>query len=384
MKDLHHRKLPIGNDLKARELLSDIKKQIDEEVQNIREAFRRLEPLEDATSSPLSRFGAKLMWVILDEQDLKELLARLEPMKLSISFLQDTFSLNIQMAIWAELQASGHRIDHDRRHEIKQLKKRIKLLERECREAQRDYEALRAVKAASNNTTFHDRATQGQLIRALIERMEDFADEQVVASKAIITDSEEGTSASTATTVTSNNSSRHPPTPGANEIATPSVPEAISTSETLESFRLPRSRRPTPTPGSPAEVSTRSVHNAESLRSWSSVVAEVEAHEEVEAGPSTQLQTIRTSPAEYIGPRKTGLPYPVALHPQVVPGDTEEAGHEATPQSEYMFVIHDDGNLITEEWRRPRRTASTVGGSESIISRHSSASERSHQTGGRS
>lgn len=117
-KDLHQRNLGICRDTNARKLLFDIRNQIQEEVTSIKEAFRRLKPLHDPKCSSISRLRAKIMWMLLDEHDLKELLARLDTMILSISVLQGTFNLNINMAIWDQLKASGQQIDPASRQEM--------------------------------------------------------------------------------------------------------------------------------------------------------------------------------------------------------------------------------------------------------------------------
>jgi hypothetical protein len=118
MNDLHGRNLEISNDSEAKNLLYDLRKQIDDEVDRIEDAFLRLKPLQDAKSTAISRICAKLLWAFLDEQDLKELLARLEPLKLSLSVLQDTFNMSINIAILDELRAGGRPLDDDRRREM--------------------------------------------------------------------------------------------------------------------------------------------------------------------------------------------------------------------------------------------------------------------------
>lgn len=118
LKELSQRELAINEDRTATQLLHDLKTQAEEQVHSIKEALKRLTPLEDPKSSSVSRFRAKIIWMILDEQDLKELLARLEPMKLSITILQDTFSLNLQIATLDELRNSGRQINYEQKQEM--------------------------------------------------------------------------------------------------------------------------------------------------------------------------------------------------------------------------------------------------------------------------
>ncbi|EXJ84224.1 hypothetical protein A1O3_04891 [Capronia epimyces CBS 606.96] len=312
MTDLDRQGLAISKDLKARKLLYDLTKQIQEAVHDIKAAFQRLGPLHDPSFSPLARVWAKMLWMFMDEQDLKELLARLEPMKLSILIFSFTFNLHLQMAIMDELRRLGQ-ATVDKEREIKHLKKRIKLLERECEEAQRDYEASRAVKVVNNSAAFHGQATQDQMIRALVERIEKFANEQVSASKAIMTELRRGTEATTTTTGTSNTSDSHTPQPGTEGPPSPLTQTAVPRVELNEYLLRPRTG-------------------------------------EQEASLGQECMVI----------------YQGTSHEQ-----------ETSLEEECMFVIHDDGTLITEEWRRPRVPARSGDDTDSVISRHSAAG-RSH------
>lgn len=78
----------------------------------IREAFRRLEPFENADRSRFALFRAKIIWIMYDKQDLKVLLASLEPLKSNISILEGALNINIIHAYLEECHRTG-RIPRD-------------------------------------------------------------------------------------------------------------------------------------------------------------------------------------------------------------------------------------------------------------------------------
>ncbi|KAL2398243.1 hypothetical protein ABEF92_003559 [Exophiala dermatitidis] len=270
------------------------------------------------------------MWMLLDEHDLKELLARLDTMILSISVLQGTFNLNINMAIWDQLKASGQQIDPASRQEIKYLKKHVELLKRECAEAQRKYENLRAVRVDGGSTAFSDQVAQARFIHGLIERIEEFADEQVSASTML----EESSGAATTSAGGSNisNGVRADQEARPEEVSGPPIPaihgavmDAAATADSLPSHSS-RSERFLRSP-----VEERVVLPAgETLRSSS-------PYSPSEIGPGGYSESERH------------VRQPDAA--DIITADTEQ---EAPPEPECMFVIHGDGTLVTEEWRRPR------------------------------
>ncbi|KAL2430217.1 hypothetical protein ABEF95_003614 [Exophiala dermatitidis] len=308
------------------------------------------------------------MWTLLDEHDLKELLARLDTMILSISVLQGTFNLNINMAILDQLKASGQQIDPARRQEIKYLKKRIKLLKQECAEAQRRFEDLRAVRVDGGNTAFSDQVTQARFIHGLIERIEEFADEQVSASTMLEGSSGAATTSAGGSKISSGVQAGQearldvaggPPIPAIHG----AVMDAAATADSLPS------------------------HSSRSERFLRSPVEEMVILSTVESLRRSSL----CSPSEIVpggySESEGHVHQPGAA--DIITADTEQ---EAPPEPECMFVIHDDGTLVTEEWRQPRAppprrhevngTGSSAGSVTSVrnsarSSRHDSSNSRS-------
>lgn len=252
----------------------------------------------------------------------------------------------------------------------KHLKNRIKLLKRECREAQREYQALRPVQVTSNDAASHDQTTQGEAFEALVERIDGFAEEQIYAFRTIIRDLTGSTGTSMTTTETGNESSEMPPQPDTKQVATLSDPvEEIAGERTTELPLRPETCKLESGPSSPGGVSLRSIRTAESVPSPKFDKARWEGN------PRTHLG-IRLIPREESPRRPATVPRtPLAPQEDIAPTNVSGVEHTGPPRPECMFVIHDDGTIITEEWRRPRVTASMVGNSDSRLSRHSSASE---------
>lgn len=79
--------LGLAKDSRMKALLGEIRTMVEGQMGEIKEAFHRLWALGHSRASAISHFKAKLMWVIVDSRDMKELLAKLEPVKSTMNLL---------------------------------------------------------------------------------------------------------------------------------------------------------------------------------------------------------------------------------------------------------------------------------------------------------
>jgi hypothetical protein len=96
VQDMSVRGIQLPDDEKIERFVADSSKVVEEQLCDFKEIFRRVRSIKN--SSQMSKFRAKLMWIICDEQNLKELLASLEPIKLNISIMTNLLSIQVFMA----------------------------------------------------------------------------------------------------------------------------------------------------------------------------------------------------------------------------------------------------------------------------------------------
>jgi hypothetical protein len=87
MQQLVEKGLGFAKDPILKTLLGEISVMVKGQMGEIERAFRRLRALGRSRASAISHFKAKLMWVIVDSRDMKELVAKLEPIKSAMNLL---------------------------------------------------------------------------------------------------------------------------------------------------------------------------------------------------------------------------------------------------------------------------------------------------------
>ncbi|KIX08521.1 uncharacterized protein Z518_03177 [Rhinocladiella mackenziei CBS 650.93] len=309
--DISSRNIAIAEDPQTIKHLNQIRKAISAEMSNIGMTFRRIEPLENPKATRLSRMRAKLMWMICDEKDLKELLAKLEPIKLSLLVLTGIFNTRILLSKWDEDRKNGKVISHEIPGQIKELRKQIKMFTQECKDNQRYYEAIRTVKITRTGTrnSFAKQTTQEQTLLNLIERTQVLAEEQIAISKAVM-----------------------------KELANGTVVSSSSDAAVSPSSRVPLGQ---------------------------------EGLEQVEIHPTARdISAIPTTdpPTDPPVPELVVIPHSSNSQECTEANSVLPAQHEEPIEQPYMLVIHDNGKTVTEEWRRPRVLASISENSVSVLS----------------
>ena len=110
MSDMSQRDIELVRDSRTENLLVDVSNVVKERIWHIKQVIKRLKALHNEHSSRWWRFGARLMWIICDERDLNELLASLEPIKLSIAILGGIFNSKILMSLLDKQQNHENQI----------------------------------------------------------------------------------------------------------------------------------------------------------------------------------------------------------------------------------------------------------------------------------
>jgi len=108
---MHQQNIKFAQDDEMKRTIIHVSKVVKERMCHIEQAFKRLSALRDHKSSRKSRIFARLMWIISDERDLKELLASFEPIKSSIFLLATLFDLNVLIFKVVESRQTGRDIE---------------------------------------------------------------------------------------------------------------------------------------------------------------------------------------------------------------------------------------------------------------------------------
>ena len=196
----------------------------------------------------------------------------------------------------------------------------MKEMKRECEEQQRRYNALRSLKTANPNNTYHQEAANAQMIQQLVVQVQMLTKQQTSATKEILR----------------------------------AVGRVSQTSETTASS-------PVAPDGPPAQPDQQGPLDQLGQ-------------------PSTQYRGVVTTTATAMIPDTQvapGTPTQVTIIPSTGRGrgDTSnvtEQRRRETASPEHMFVIHDNGKMVTEEWRRPRQQPLNSDDEASVVSSHSS------------
>src|ERR1700761_5121599 len=110
MEGLVRKRLGLAKDPGMEALLVDISIMVEGQVKEIRQGFGRQQALIHPSTSYLSRFKAKIMWIIVDARDTKELLASLEPIKSTMILLVNTSNVELLLREIDQLQRGNEAI----------------------------------------------------------------------------------------------------------------------------------------------------------------------------------------------------------------------------------------------------------------------------------
>ncbi|KAJ9604373.1 hypothetical protein H2200_011207 [Cladophialophora chaetospira] len=200
MDGLIKEKLGPAKDKGMRSLLVDIHTLVQRQTRDIQKSFSRLGALGDPKSSTIAQVKAKIMWIIVDARDVKELLASLEPIKSTMNLLVSTSNCDLLMRKIDQLGRDNKAISEEMVMKVKCYRGQIKMLKTEVREKQREYEALRT------HVTYEANIPVSQLdwdhsIRQIVEHVQDLATQHISTSRVIMRDigREEALSPSTET-----------------------------------------------------------------------------------------------------------------------------------------------------------------------------------------
>ncbi|KEF53477.1 uncharacterized protein A1O9_10452 [Exophiala aquamarina CBS 119918] len=178
MKGAIDQVIGLGKDSQTIGLLEQLSRAVEDRMGKIHQGFIRLRALGHPKASTISHLQTRVMWVIVDEREMKELLASLEPIK-------STMNLLVNLSLMMEYRKS--------------CEARIKMLKGEAEEKQRQYEALRTVSTSDVNNTFYEETMRPQLVREIVERVHVLATDRVSASRVIMKEVEREQTSSTRT-----------------------------------------------------------------------------------------------------------------------------------------------------------------------------------------
>lgn len=87
--------LGLAEDPQMKVLLKQISTTVEEQMGKIKQMFDRLRALGCPTASTISHLKSRVMWVIVDEREMKELLASLEPIKSTMNLLVNIMNYDL-------------------------------------------------------------------------------------------------------------------------------------------------------------------------------------------------------------------------------------------------------------------------------------------------
>ena len=113
MDELIKKRLGPAKDAGMRNLLVDIRAMVEGQTGEIQQSFHRLRALRHPRTSSLSRFKAKIMWIVVDARDMKVLLASLEPIKSTMNLLVNTSNCDLLLREIDQLHRDNKTISKD-------------------------------------------------------------------------------------------------------------------------------------------------------------------------------------------------------------------------------------------------------------------------------
>jgi hypothetical protein len=247
----------------------------------------------------------------------------------------------------------------------KVLTKTVGRLQQECGEAQRKYEALKAVKTTNVNNSFYKKATQARLIQELVDIVQTLATEQLSAVKAVTEElsasaatgssMDTGTSGSSATTASPGHDSGGPS-------EEPSFPEARTINRSFERGQERHSQQ---------EITIRDDPPEQHQNQHLEIQHEKPAGRDMmirEVAPSQEEEQEQEQDQEEIEMQvESGgeVIYYLEVAAEAEHGIISEssANQQANPTRwKIVPCVHDNGTEVRQEWRRVVRTPSPQSG----------------------
>jgi hypothetical protein len=113
MRRLIEKEFGLAKDPKMENLIVEICAMVEGQMGEIDEAFLRLPALGRSGASVISRFKAKVIWVIVDSPDMKELLAKLEPIKSTMNLLLNILNCEVLLCEIEQLRMAKIAVSED-------------------------------------------------------------------------------------------------------------------------------------------------------------------------------------------------------------------------------------------------------------------------------
>jgi len=95
MQSLIDQGIGLAKDPRTKSLLDEISTTVEEKMGNIKHGFRRLRALGRPDASTVAHLKTRIMWVIVNERETKELVASLEPLKSNMTLLVNIINCDL-------------------------------------------------------------------------------------------------------------------------------------------------------------------------------------------------------------------------------------------------------------------------------------------------
>ncbi|KAK5047095.1 hypothetical protein LTR84_007038 [Exophiala bonariae] len=355
MQGMFEKRLGPAKDPGFRRLMLEISVMVKGRMRGIQLNLRRVTALGNPRVSALSRVQARVLWVLFDGRDMKELFASLEPVKSTMNLVVGISNTQLFMEEIRQLQKDKVSISMEKFKQLEAHTAQISMLEKEVKEKQQQYESLLKLKTITPSNSLHSQANQVQLIREIVEHVQQLATERISDSASIVRDiaSEEKLSAHTSNGSKSSTKSRTTHNPyNYHDRSYPSPPprrrEQGGNEDRVFSHRICRTKQDT----NPVTI--------ESARKPGEPVQEVHSSEEgiMPVEPSEVLATGSDDPTKnqsHTNPATVEIHHsPRELPPEEVDRNIQiqQSPPPLSPiHSQYRIVINRNGKMVTKKWR---------------------------------